>query len=76
MEVTVDVPDAFTGSDLTWHLDQPAELVESDGQWTVRIRASGDVAHLLSAIRDWVVLRRLDQVVVHVGGQRHLLVPE
>jgi hypothetical protein len=76
-EIRVDVPDALTGSDLTWHLSDHAVVVEGDhGSYSVRVSATGGVGKVLSQIRNWVLLQRVDEVVVHVGDERYTLRPD
>jgi hypothetical protein len=74
-EIRVDVPDAHSGSDLTWHLHEHAEVVEGDdGTYVVRVHVNGSsVGKVLSQVRNWVVLHRVDEVVVHVGDERFTL---
>ena len=76
-EIRVDVPDALTGSDLTWHLSDHAIVVEGEhGSFSVRVLATASVGKVLSQIRNWVVLQRVEEVVVHVGDERYTLRPE
>jgi hypothetical protein len=75
-EIRVDVPDALTGSDLTWHLTDHAVVEEGDGSCTVRVLASAGVGRVLSQIRNWVVTERVGEVVVHVGDERYTLRPD
>jgi len=76
-EIRVDVPDALTGSDLTWHLTDHAVVVEGeDGGYCVRVLAAAGVGRVLSQIRNWLVLQRVAEVVVHVGDERFTLRPE
>ena len=76
-EIRVDVPNPLTASDLTWHLTDHAVVVEGeDGGCSVRVLAGAGVNRVLSQIRNWVVLHRVDEVVVHVGEERYTLRPE
>jgi len=76
-EIRVDVPDALAGSDLTWHLTDHAVVVEGeDGRCSVRVLPAAGVGRALSQIRNWVVLQRVDEVVVHVGDERYTLRPD
>ena len=76
-EIRVDVPDAMSGSDLTWHLSEHAELLENaDGTYAVRVVVNGSVGSVLSQIRNWVVLQRVDEAIVHVGEERYTLRPD
>ena len=76
-EIRVDVPDALTGSDLTWHLSDHAVMVDDGhGSCSVRVSATAGVGKVLSQIRNWVLLQRVDEVVVHVGDERYTLRPD
>ena len=72
-EIKVHVPDAFTGSDLTWQLDASARVRAADGHWTVEVHANGDLQRALAQIRAWVIRERVGTVTVEVDGRRYEL---
>jgi hypothetical protein len=70
VEIRVVLPDAFAASDLTWFLNASARVAtSSDGATEVHIQAGGNVRHVLSEIQDWLKLRGVTPVVVHIGDE-------
>jgi len=70
VEIRVVLPDSFAASDLTWFLNASARVATShDGASEVHIQAGDNVRHILSEIRDWLKLRGVTPVVVHVGDE-------
>jgi len=69
-EIRVEVPDALVASDLTWHVQERAEIFRG-ARHTVRFSVPPeDVDAALAAVRAWLVLRGLGSVVVELGEER------
>jgi hypothetical protein len=73
-QVTVEVGDLLTGSDLLWRLNERAEVVEEeDGSATVRIQVKDRLTLVLGVIRDWATGEGIDRVIVHIDEKRYVL---
>jgi hypothetical protein len=73
LEIRVKAPNSILASELTWHLSEHAEIAEVDGIHWVVIDASHGVLPVFSSIREWLELRNLESVEVHVDGVRHTI---
>ena len=75
-KICVTVPTAYWGTDLTWHLHEPASVIRENGRATVVVETDLDPAPVLMEVRHWVTYQGLGSVVVDVDGERVTLLAD